>query len=310
MTINIITYESAIESVTWSGAIDALRSGHMMATPQVKDILLGPPDGTLLNRAAFIDGIGYGVKAVTVFDSNPAKGLDTVQGAMLVFEPNHGTLTAIIDSRLVTELKTAGDSVLGAQLLARPDSRHLLVVGAGAVARNLIRAYIAGFPSIDRVTVWARRHEQAELLVSESQDISVDIVAAKNLPDAVRQADIVSTATMAREPVLKAEWVSPGAHIDLIGAYKADMREADDDLIASGSLFVDARETTIHHIGELMIPIASGVISEASVKGDLYDLVQGRIGRQSADEITIFKNGGGAHLDTMIATYISNAMKR
>lgn len=309
MTLNTITYDSAIDHVSWTGAIDALRAGHLMPRAQVGDLFLGPPEATLLNRAAYIEGIGYGVKAVTVCDANPSYGLDTVQGAMLVFEPDHGSVTAVIDSRLVTELKTAGDSVLGAQLLARPDSKHLLIVGAGTLARNLVKAYAAGFPSLERITVWARRQEQAIALVAEMQGLPVSISSTSHLPEAVQQADIVSTATMAREPVLKADWVSPGTHVDLIGAYKADMREADDRLIASASLFVDSRETTIHHIGELMIPIAAGVISAASVKGDLYDLVQGQPGRQSTDEVTVFKNGGGAHLDTMIATYISKVMQ-
>ena len=111
---------------------------------------------------------------------------------------------------------------------------------------------------------------------------------------------------MAREPVLRGAWIHPGTHVDLIGAYKADMREADDDLISSAALYVDSRETTIHHIGELMMPIASGAITEASVLGDLYDLAEGSAtARLSPGEITVFKNGGGAHLDLMIASFLS-----
>ncbi|GGB94647.1 ornithine cyclodeaminase [Marinobacterium zhoushanense] len=311
MIPSIISYDSAIDLVTWTGAIEALRAGHRMPKARVGDLFLGPSDATLLNRAAYIEGVGYGVKAVTVFDQNPAAGLETVQGAMLVFEPDHGCVSAVIDSRLVTELKTAGDSVLGAQLLARPDSRHLLIVGAGTVAANLIKAYVEGFPALEKISVWARRYEKAEALVEAMRalPLDVDIVAVPDLADAVAQADIVSTATMARDPILKGEWVTPGTHVDLIGAFKADMREADDALIASSSLFVDSRETTIRHIGELKIPIEAGVISAESVKGDLYDLVQGKPARQSADEITVYKNGGGAHLDTMIAIYISKVMK-
>ncbi|PLX35416.1 MAG: ornithine cyclodeaminase, partial [Hyphomicrobiales bacterium] len=114
------------------------------------------------------------------------------------------------------------------------------------------------------------------------------------------------TATMARDPVLKGAWVRPGTHIDLIGAYKADMREADDALISAGPLFVDARQTTIGHIGELTIPIANGVITEDAVMGDFYDLIAGAgHGRSSDRDITLFKNGGGAHLDLMMAGYIA-----
>jgi ornithine cyclodeaminase len=132
------------------------------------------------------------------------------------------------------------------------------------------------------------------------------VAAVPDLAAAAAEADIIASATMARVPVLRGGWVRPGTHVDLIGAYKRDMREADDALIAGGSLFVDSRETTIEHIGELATPIASGVISPRSVIGDLYDLVQGRAaGRHSDSEITVFKNGGGAHLDLMIAHYIA-----
>ncbi|WP_248304552.1 ornithine cyclodeaminase [Breoghania sp. L-A4] len=229
---------------------------------------------------------------------------------MFVFEPARGALTAIIESRLVTEVKTAADSALGATLLARPGSETLLIIGAGAVARSLIRAYAAVFPSIRYIRIWARRFDQAEALAQEARLEGVQITAASDLAAAARDADIISSATMAHEPVLHGAWIRPGTHVDLIGAFKADMREADDALISGGSLFVDSRETTISHIGELMIPIAAGVITPKSVKGDLYDLIGGTVaGRVSDDEITVFKNGGGAHLDLMIADYIVGAMK-
>ncbi|WP_404405202.1 ornithine cyclodeaminase family protein [Pelagibacterium halotolerans] len=306
----LITYDDAAALVDWPGAVAALREGHARPKAQVGDIFLGPSEGSLLSRGAFIEGLGFGVKSVTVFGGNPAAGLPSIQGAMLMFEPTHGTLTAIIDSRLVTELKTAADSVLGASLLARPDSETLLIVGAGAVARSLIDAYTALFPSIKRIRIWARRNEQAEALAREVQVAGMDIVATADLAEAAGKADIISSATMAREPVLRGAWIKPGTHVDLIGAFKADMREADDALISESALFVDSRDTTIHHIGELMIPIAAGVITADSVRGDLYDLVGGTApGRQSETEITLFKNGGGAHLDLMIAEYIAQAME-
>ena len=187
------------------------------------------------------------------------------------------------------------------------DSAHLLVVGAGTVARSLIKAYRALFPHLERVSIWARRVEQSTALAREFDDEPFSVVAVSDLATAAAEADIITSATMAREPVLRGAWIRPGTHVDLIGAYKADMREADDALISGGSLFVDSRETTIDHIGELTIPIASGVIAAEAVRGDLYDLVQGQTGgRRSDDEITVYKNGGGAHLDLMIARYISD----
>ena len=205
----------------------------------------------------------------------------------------------------------AWSGLLGASLLARPDSRHLLVVGAGTVATSLVKAYTAVMPGIKRVSVWSRRPEQAQSLIDGMPGISAELVAVADLRDAVGQADIVTSATMARQPVILGDWVRPGTHVDLIGAFKADMREADDALIAGAALFVDSRATTLGHIGELMMPIASGAITPDSVLGDLYDLVRPDARRRlSDDEITLYKNGGGAHLDLMIASWIARVMAR
>ena len=174
------------------------------------------------------------------------------------------------------------------------------------MARSLVKAYRELFPSLERVSIWARRVEQSSALARELDAGPFPVVAVSDLATAAAEADIIASATMAREPILRGAWVGPGTHVDLIGAYKADMREADDALIAGGSLFVDSRETTIDHIGELTIPIARGVIAADAVMGDLYDLVRGQAGgRRSEREITVYKNGGGAHLDLMIARYIS-----
>lgn len=305
MILKTITYDDMASRFAWLDAVAALRDGHRLPRAQIGDIFLGPADGTLLSRGAYVPGLGYGLKSVTVFDKNAKAGLPTVQGAMLMFEPEHGQLIAIIDSKLVTEIKTAADSVLGATLLARPDSETLLIAGAGTVARSLIKAYSAVMPSLRRIGIWSRRREPSETLAQEFAAHGIEVFAAPDLAAAVAEADIVSTATMARAPILKGEWVKPGTHVDLIGAFKADMREADDRLISTGALFVDSRDTTIDHIGELKIPITHGVITANAVKGDLYDLINGtHPGRQNEREVTIFKNGGGAHLDLMIAGFL------
>ncbi|WP_110692651.1 ornithine cyclodeaminase family protein [Salinicola halophyticus] len=305
----IITYLEAREHLSWAEAVDALQQGHHAARPEIADAFLGPGDKTLLNRSCFIPGFGYGVKAVTVFDGNAARGLDTVQGAMLYFAPDDGQLKAIIESRLVTEIKTASDSVLGALSLARPDSRHLLICGAGRVAASLIDAYTALFPELERISVWNRTHDKAVALAETCIHRDLHVTAVTDLDTAARSADIISSATMARAPLILGEWIRPGTHVDLIGAFKADMREADDALLQKGRLFVDSRATTMGHIGELKIPLASGAISERDVLGDFYDLLGGQAGRQEASDITVFKNGGGAHLDLMIARYIAETMR-
>ncbi|NRB54781.1 MAG: ornithine cyclodeaminase [Salinicola sp.] len=301
----LITYTEARDRLSWAGAVEALRQGHLAARPEIDDTFLGPADRTLLNRSCFIPGIGYGAKAVTVFDGNAARGLDTVQGAMLYFAPEDGQLKAIIESRLVTEIKTASDSVLGALLLARQESRHLLICGAGNVAASLIDAYTALFPGLERISLWNRTHDKARALASACEARGLDVVAVSDLETAAGSADIIASATMARTPFLRGEWIRAGTHVDLIGAFKADMREADDTLLQKARLFVDSRETTLGHIGELKIPLAAGVIAEADVLADFRDLLAGAPGREAESDITVFKNGGGAHLDLMIARYIA-----
>lgn len=305
----VITDADTARRLDWRGAVQALRDGHALPRAEIRDSFLGPATGTMMTRAACIDGLGYGAKSFTVFDSNAARGLPTVQGAMLVFDKDDGHLRAVVEMGLVTRYKTAADSVLGTSLLARPDSRHLLIVGAGTVAASLARAYRAVLPGIEQVTVWARRPDQAQALVASLGDIGCALGVATDLERAVGAADIIATTTMARQPIIRGDWVRPGTHMDLIGAYKADMREADDALMARASLFVDSRETTAH-IGELLMPIASGAITANSVLGDFYDLLRPDARRRQSDhEITVFKNGGGAHLDLMIASWIIDSLR-
>ena len=254
----------------------------------------------MLSRAAWIDGIGLLVKTATIFPGNAAQGKPTVGGGVNLYSDTDGTLEAILDFRLVTKWKTAGDSLLAARRLARPDSRRILVVGAGTVANSLLDAYGAAFPEAS-FWIWNRTHERAAELASGRHNVE----AVTDLAEAVGQADIVSCATMSFDPVIRGEWLSPGTHLDLIGAYRPDMREADDTALTRARIFVDSRDTTIGHIGELKEPLSRGVISESDVIAEYYEPELYR--RGSADEITLFKNGGGAHLDLMCARYMMDA---
>lgn len=297
--IPVLTAPQVEPLLDWLSLTEALAEGHRLPPAQIRDVLMGRGEDRLLSRAAWIDGLGLGVKSVTVYPGNPAQGRPSVQGAMTVFDDATGAPEAVIDNALITRWKTAGDSLLGAKLLMRPGSRRLLILGAGAVADSLIAAYGALIPDL-QVTIWARRPEAAEALAARHPGTA----ATTDLPLAVARADIVATATMTRAPILRGDWLRPGQHIDLIGAYTPEMREADDTVLTRGRLFVDSRATTIGHIGEVMIPMAAGVITKADIQGDLHDLVAGRAGRQSDSDITVFKNGGGAHLDLMTARMI------
>lgn len=301
MTVEIIPF-AAEAKLSWAGLLAAFEAGHQLPRAEIDDMFLRRGKDTILNRAAWIDGLGSLVKVATVYPDNGALGLPSIHGAVNLFNDKTGELDALVDFHLVTKWKTAGDSLLAASKLARKDSRNILLVGAGTVARSMVDAYSSIFPDA-RFQVWNRSPAAAEAMASDRVTPVTDLKAA------VKAADIICTATMSLSPLIQGEWLRPGQHIDLIGAYRADMREADDEVLRRASIFVDSRATTIHHIGELKDPIARGVITEGDVKADFYDIAAGVFRRQSEDEITLSKNGGGAHLDLMTASYIAQAWR-
>ena len=299
---------AAVENrLSWTAVADAIEAGHRAAEAEIGDLLLQRGADACLTRAAWLDGVGLALKSVTIFPGNVERQppLPSVQGVVVLFDDRDGAVKALIDGPLVTKWKTAGDSVLGARLLARPDSRRLLILGSGVVAASLIEAYGEIFPDLEDIAIWSRTPANAAKLVAAKGGGAPIVRAAEDLETGVREADIIACATMATAPILYGDWVQPGSHVDLIGAFRPDMREADDALIAKAELFVDSRETAIHDIGELAIPLAAGVISESDVRGELKDLATGKAGRSGAQAITLYKNGGGAHLDLMTANVIA-----
>ncbi|MCU4652359.1 ornithine cyclodeaminase [Roseibacterium sp. SDUM158016] len=303
MSVVIVAAEAEAR-LDWLALTDALEAGHHLPKAEIGDTFLYRGGDTLLSRAAWIDGMGMLVKTATIFPGNATRGAAAINGGVTLYSDADGTLEAILDFHLVTKWKTAGDSLLAARKLARPDSGTILIVGAGTVARSLREAYGAAFPQA-RFRIWNRSPDPAMRLAAQFPDTE----AVQDLEGAVGAADIVTCATMSTTPVIQGAWLRPGTHVDLIGAYRPDMREADDDVLRRGRLFVDARDTTLGHIGEVKIPLEAGVIAEPDVLGDYYDLSGEVFARTSDDEITVFKNGGGAHLDLMCARYILGAVQ-
>ena len=291
-----IGFEDGEKDLDWIGLTEALKAGHNLPKAEIADTFLYRGKDTLLNRSAWIDGLGLTVKCATVFPENPSAGVPMINGAVSLFDDAHGRLEAIIDFHLITKWKTAGDSLLGALRLARPDSRKILIIGSGTVARSLHDAYSAGYPEA-KFTVWSRTRANAEMFAKERA-----AVVADDLEVAARGADIITSATMSTAPVLRGDWLQNGQHVDLIGAYRPDMREADDRALQRARVFVDSFDTTIGHIGEVQIPLDSGAISRADLIADYYS--DAGFERRSDDEITLFKNGGGAHLDLMVSRYV------
>ena len=304
MSVDIIGPEA--ESVlTWAGIIAALEAGHRLPRAEIADLFLYRGQDTMLDRAAWIDGLGSLVKVGTIHPGNGALGLPTVNGIVTLYNDKTGVLDALFDFHLITRWKTAGDSLLAASKLARKDAKRFLLVGAGTVARSMVQAYSALFPDA-RFEIWNRSPAGAARLAEGNARLTV----AEDLEAAVRRADVICTATLSNQPLIKGAWLQPGQHLDLIGAYTPAMREVDDAAMQRGSVFVDARATTLHHIGELIDPLASGAITQADVKADFYDIASGAFRRYSADQITIAKNGGGAHLDLMTAAYVMDQWRK
>ena len=295
--VPFIPFEEGEALLGWIGLTDALAAGHNRPKAEIGDTFLYRGSDTLLSRSAWIDGLGIAVKTATIFPNNPSASKPVVNGGVNLYSDTDGTLEAIVDFHLVTKWKTAGDSITAARRLARPDSRNILIVGAGTVGRSLHDAYSAAFPNA-QFTVWNRTTKNAELMAVERPTLSV----ATDLEQAVRNADIVTSATMSTKPLIKGEWLQAGQHVDLIGAYRPDMREVDDAALKRSRIFVDSLDTTVGHIGEIKIPIEAGAISANDIVADYYNI--SNFTRESDDEITLFKNGGGAHLDLMTSRYI------
>ncbi|MDP3523781.1 MAG: ornithine cyclodeaminase [Hoeflea sp.] len=309
--MHIVTGDDIRSVCSWPFAVEALRAGHLMKPADLKDSLVENSGRKMLVRTAWIEGLASGVKAVTIYPDNPGASppRPSVQGQVLLFDEAEGHVVAVLEGVDLTAWKTAGDSALGSSCLSRIDIRTMLMLGAGSMARPLIDAHRAVRPSLDHVMIWNRSAPRAEELAAALAADGVTAEVVTDLDAAVARADLISSATMSTEPLIKGAMLRPGTHVDLVGAYTPAMREADNATLTRGRLFVDSRATTVGHIGELMIPMAAGVITEADIQGDLHDLVQGRAGRGSAEEITVFKNGGGAHLDVMIAHAVYLALQ-
>lgn len=248
----------------------------------------------------------YGVKVINIAPGNTALGLPGLHASYLLHDAVTGVPLALLDGDEITARRTVGASALAASYLAREDASHLLVVGAGRLARWLPAAFAAVRP-ITRVTVWARAPQQAQALVARLQADGFDAEAASDLATACASADIVSCATLATAPVVHGAWLRPGSHLDLIGSFSPTMRETDDACFADASLFVDTPEA-LQKSGDLLGPMARGVFKADDVRGTLESLTRGTsTGRRTTTERTVFKAVGSALEDLAAAIAVVQA---
>lgn len=295
-------------ALPWPALIDALQQAFRLAdasAPERLHYALDETAGaapTLLVMPAWSPSLGVGTKLVTVFPGNPRAGLPSIHGVYVLMDPQHGQVLAVLDGGELTARRTAAASALASRQLSRPDSRCLLMVGAGRQARNLPLAHASVRP-IERVLVWNRRPEEALEAVRALQAQGLQAELATSLREAAAEADIVSCATLSTEPLLAGDWLRPGTHVDLVGAFKPTMRETDDRVFArADAVWCDTREGAFSEAGDIVQAIKSGAFAPQRLAGDLAALCRAPgPARRSAQEITVFKSVGMALEDLAAA---------
>jgi ornithine cyclodeaminase/alanine dehydrogenase-like protein (mu-crystallin family) len=295
-----------LEAAFRKGAIAPLRHHHAIA-------LEGRPEATLLLMPAWETrapgslsaGRYLGIKSVTVFPDNARLGKPAVLGTYLLLSAETGETLAVMDATRLTAWRTGAASALASRFLSRADAARLVMVGAGALAPHLVRAHASVRP-IREVAIWNRSGGRAQALAGALAGTGLEVRIADDLERAVRQADIVSTATLSAEPLIRGAWLAPGTHVDCVGAYRPSMRETDDEVVRRARIFVDTRPGAFVEAGDILQPLQAGVIGKEAVLGDLFDLCRGTVaGRGAPDEITLFKSVGAAieDLAAAIAVY-------
>ncbi|MGE3335970.1 MAG: ornithine cyclodeaminase family protein [Rhodospirillaceae bacterium] len=253
-----------------------------------------------------------GIKIVSVFPHNARRSAPTIMGTYLLLSGTTGEVKATLDGPTITSWRTAAASALASRFLSRKDSKKLTMIGAGSLAPYLVKAHVAERP-ITEITIWNREPDMATNMAEHLRAFYKDektVAATTDLEQAVRGADIVSSATLAQEPLVKGEWLKDGAHVDLVGGFTPQMREADDTAIRRAAVFVDTRGGACHEAGDIVQPLKNGVIQMSDIRADLFDLCRGKhAGRAAANDITLFKSVGTALEDLALAAYVADNLK-
>ena len=261
-------------------------------------------DGTLLLMPCWrIDG-KLGVKIATVYPGNAEKGLSAVHASYFIMNAGTGEPLAVLDGTELTLRRTAAASALASMYLSRTNSRSMLMIGTGRLAPHLISAH-ASARAIDKVLIWGRREETARALQSNLSTMSFEVDVVSDLQEAVYRADIISCATLATEPLIEGKWLQEGQHLDLVGAFRPDMREADSEAVSRADVYVDTYSGALSEAGDIMQAIKEGAIVESDIAADLSELAQGECqGRTTNEAITLFKSVGTALEDLAAAELV------
>ncbi|MES2818545.1 MAG: ornithine cyclodeaminase family protein [Pseudomonadota bacterium] len=300
-TLRFFTNADVAAHLDYPGLIAALRLGLARGcTAPLRGCEALPGEASLLSMPVWQPGGGLGVKLVTVFPGNGARGLPAVAAVFALFDDQTGQPLALLEASELTARRTACTSALAADYLARQDARELLVVGCGTLAAHMVRAHclVRGY---SRVRLWGRQPDKVAAQVARLRGEGYPVEVAADLQAAVEQADTLSCVTTSREPLVLGAWLKPGSHLDLVGAFLPSMRETDSAAVARARIVVDTREGALEEAGDLLFALQDGLIAPSDVQTELQDLLQGRGTRSDAQEITLFKSVGYALEDLVAA---------
>lgn len=288
----------------------AFASGGTTPVRQRYDLGGGGTGKTLLVMPGWRANGGIGIKLVTVFPDNALRSLPAVHASYVLFDANTGEPRAVLDGNELTLRRTGAASALAAKYLARADAQRLLMVGTGELAPHVILSHATVRP-IKSVLIWGRRSGKARELAAALQGHAFSVDVCSDLESGVAWADIISCATLSEAPLIEGRWLRPGQHVDLIGAFRPTMREADDEAIRKADLYVDTRAGALVEAGELVQTLAAGVIQPSDIRGELSELARGSVpGRTSADALTLFKSVGTALEDLAAAELAVEALNQ
>jgi ornithine cyclodeaminase len=308
--VQTITAEEIDRALTYPALVEALREAFRadITVPVRHHHTIPQPgsDATLLLMPAWTSGQGafLGCKIVSVFPDNGKVSKPAVLGSYLLMSGETGEPLAAMDGTVLTRWRTAAASALASFYLSREDSAHLVMVGAGALAPHLVRAHASVRP-IKRVTIWNRTRGHAVQAAFALAVGGLEVEVTDDLEAAVREADIVSCATLSATPLIRGKWLKKGTHLDLVGGFTPKMREADDDAVKKSRVYVDTRAGALKEAGDITQPLKSGALKKEAVRGDLYELCRGKAkGRTLANQITLFKSVGTALEDLAAAMLV------
>lgn len=299
----------ALQVAFRDGMVQPVRHHHAVERPDgAASTLLLMPAWNDFEAAGTSAGGFIGVKIVTVSPDNNSIGKPAVVGLFLLLNGKTGEPVALIDGPRLTTWRTACASALASRWLSREDSSRLLIIGAGAMAPFLVRAHCAVRP-IRQIRIWNRTQANAEKLAATLRAEGFDVSATDDLDGALGWADMISSATISAEPLVRGARLKPGTHVDLVGAFTPELRESDDEAISKARVYVDTREGATKEAGDIVQALASGALTRDGIVADLYELARGeKQGRRNADEITLFKSVGAALEDLAAGIAVYKAM--